>query len=261
MVKQKLTVIPSNKPAGNRRPSFNSKITRKTRLIILLSLILLVVIGIVFWFSPIGKISQITFKGNTFTAKTDLLNVSGLAKGNAFFGTSATTIEKRLLTISSIQDAEVIKHFPGQIDVTIKEYPVVAYELQDSGELTAILQSGALVRADTRGVAVEKPVLTGWSDFEAQKVQLCKVLGTIPNELSSDISEISPSPTPSFPDRIKIYTRSRFEVITSVSLLADKVEYLNQVIETQPPGVITMLEADAYTPFNPEDVADQEVAP
>ena len=71
----------------------------------------------------------------------------------------------------------------------------------------------------------------------------------IPNQLISDISEIIPSPTVSFPDRIKLYTRSKFEVITAVSLLKDKVEYLNQVIETEEPGLITMLEADSYVPF------------
>ena len=46
-----------------------------------------------------------------------------------------------------------------------------------------------------------------------------------------------------------MYTRSKFEVITSVSLLRDKVEYLNQVTEMERPGVITMLEADSYVPF------------
>ncbi|WP_046214757.1 cell division protein FtsQ/DivIB [Paenibacillus wulumuqiensis] len=258
MPKQKLVVLPKNEsPAGSRPSAGHKRSGRKNRLIILLSIFFLLVLGIVFWFSPLGKISEITFRGNAFTSKEDLLSVTRLAKGNAFYGTSADTIKERLLSIPAIESAAVTKHFPGKIDVTIKEYPVVAYELAGSGQLTAILQSGASVRADTRGVAVEKPVLTQWADYEAQKVQLCKVLGTIPGELTSDISEIIPSPTPSFPDRIMMYTRSRFEVITSISLLADKVEYLNQVIETQPPGVITMLEADAYTPFNPDDIKDE----
>ena len=77
----------------------------------------------------------------------------------------------------------------------------------------------------------------------------------------SDISEILPSPTPSFPDRIKLYTRSKFEVITAVSLLRDKVEYLNQVIEMEQPGIITMLEADSYEPFKPENPEEGDEEP
>ncbi len=258
MPKQKLIVLPKNEPSAQNGPSSKRRrgFSPRTRWIVILSILFVVALGVVFWFSPIGKISQITFTGNAFTSKEDLLAATRLAKGDAFYGTSAATIQSRLKTIPAIEDATITKQFPGKIDIHITEYPVVAYELATSGELTAILQNGTSVRADDRGVAVEKPVLTQWADFQKEKVALCKVLGTIPNELTSDISEIMPSPTPSFPDRIMIYTRSQFEVITSISLLADKVEYLNQVIETQPPGIITMLEADSYTPFVQQEEED-----
>ncbi|MNP62349.1 Cell division protein DivIB [compost metagenome] len=98
--------------------------------------------------------------------------------------------------------------------------------------------------------------MTGWKEEDPYKTKLSQALAEIPNELTSDISEIVPSPTLSFPDRIKLYTRSHFEVITAISLLKDKVEYLNQVIETEEPGLIKMLEADTYVPF----VADDEDA-
>ncbi|WP_322905088.1 cell division protein FtsQ/DivIB [Paenibacillus campi] len=254
MPKQRLSIVPKNEPSAQTRPSpkRRRKITPRFKWIVMLSILFVVMLGVVFWFSPLGKISQITFTGNAFTSKEDLLAATKLAKGDAFYGTSAATIKARLQTIPAIEDATITKDFPGKIDIHVQEYPVVAYELATSGELTAILQNGTAVRADDRGVAVEKPVLTQWADYEQEKIALCKVLGTIPNELTSDISEIMPSPTVSFPDRIMIYTRSQFEVITSISLLADKVEYLNQVIETQPPGIITMLEADSYTPFVPQ---------
>lgn len=111
------------------------------------------------------------------------------------------------------------------------------------------------------GIAVEKPILTNWDPEDPNKAKLCQALASIPNELTSDISEIVPSPTLSFPDRIKLYTRSRFEVITAISLLKSKVSYLNQIIETEQPGLIKMLEADSYVPFqvesDEEDVAQE----
>jgi len=113
------------------------------------------------------------------------------------------------------------------------------------------------VSVNEAGIAVEKPILTNWDTGDPNKAILCQTLGSISNELTSDISEIVPSPTLSFPDRIKLYTRSRFEVITSISLLKSKVAYLNQVIETKEPGLITMLEADSYVPFQVE-IDDQK---
>lgn len=127
----------------------------------------------------------------------------------------------------------------------------MAYELDQDGILEAILSSGAAVSVNETGIAVEKPILTSWGEDDPHKAKLCQALASIPNELTSDISEIVPSPTLSFPDRIKLYTRSHFEVITAISLLKDKVEYLNQVIETEEPGLIKMLEADSYVPFAP----------
>lgn len=128
----------------------------------------------------------------------------------------------------------------------------MAYELDEAGSLEAILSSGAAVSVKDTGIAVEKPILTNWKADDPYKTKLCQALADIPNELTSDISEIVPSPTLSFPDRIKLYTRSRFEVITAISLLKDKVEYLNQVIENEQPGLIKMLEADSYVPFHTE---------
>lgn len=145
------------------------------------------------------------------------------------------------------------------MNITIEEFPAVAYELDQQGVLEAILSSGTAVKVNETGIAVEKPILTGWKEDDPYKAKLCQALAVISNELTSDISEIVPSPTLSFPDRIKLYTRSRFEVITAISLLKDKVEYLNQVIETEEPGLIKMLEADTYVPFAAENEDNEDI--
>ncbi|MET3543709.1 cell division protein DivIB [Paenibacillus sp. SSG-1] len=229
------------------------------RIIWILLLLFIVILSVLFFRSTMSQVTEVHFKGNTFTTRDELLKASGLQVGSQFFGVSPSKVESSLLKVKSIQKATVDKQFPGVINVTIEEYPTVAYELAAEGDLQAILSSGATVSVNNTGIAVEKPILTKWNASDPNKAALCKVLGQIPNELTSDISEIIPSPTESFPDRIKLYTRSRFEVITAISLLKDKVEYLNQVIETEEPGIITMLEADSYVPFEPsgEENGDQ----
>ena len=209
----------------------------------------LALLAVLYFRSPISRVSDIQFQGNVFTTSEQLLQAGDLKVGDQFFGVSASTLEKKIKAMNSIQNITVDKQFPGVIQIQIQEYPTVAYELGEDGSLKAILSSGAKVSVNSSGVAVEKPILTQWDSEDPFKLELSQVLGAIPNQLTSDISEIMPSPTVSFPDRIKLYTRSKFEVITAVSLLKDKVEYLNQVIETEEPGLITMLEADSYVPF------------
>ncbi|MNI77224.1 hypothetical protein D3C73_1335030 [compost metagenome] len=47
-----------------------------------------------------------------------------------------------------------------------------------------------------------------------------------------------------------MYTRSQFEVISAISLLAEKAEYMNMIMESQDPGMLTLLDADTYVPYD-----------
>ncbi|MBR2563613.1 MAG: FtsQ-type POTRA domain-containing protein [Paenibacillus sp.] len=250
MPKSQIPVLKQNRPKGNT----------SRKIVIILLLLFIALLAVLFFRSSVSRISAIEITGNVYTTTSELLEKSGLKKGDQFFGTSAAEVIERLKTIKAVSTVTVDKQFPGTILITVKEFATVAYELDSSGVLKAILSNGTSLNVPpTIGVAVEKPILTQWKSDDPLKAKLSEKLAQIPNELTTDISEIIPTPTPSFPDQIRMYTKSQFEVITTVSLLTDKVEYLNQVIETERPGKITMLEADTYVPFipdNPEDGAE-----
>ncbi|WP_054957549.1 cell division protein FtsQ/DivIB [Paenibacillus dakarensis] len=227
------------------------------RIIFILMLLFIALLVVLFFRSPVSKVTEIHFTGNTFNSEGQLKEKTGIYAGVQYFSVSEGKVKEQLASLGTIQSVEVDKQFPGVINVNVVEYPTVAYELDKDGGLQAILSTGKSVPVSASGIAVEKPILTQWEQKDPNKAKLSKVLADIPNRMTSDISEIIPSPTPSFPDRIKLYTRSKFEVITAVSLLQDKVEYLNQVIEMEEPGIITMLEADSYEPFKSENIEEE----
>lgn len=245
-----------NMPALKKESIPKRKTNRK--MIIILVLLFVAILAVIFFRSPVSKISQIQINGNVFTSNDEILAKSGLNVGDPFFSDNGADIAKKLEEIASVSKATVDKQFPGTIIIQIKEYDAVAYELAENGQLYAILSSGVDVTLPESGIAVEKPILTHWKEGDPVKDQLSEVLTELPNEWTTDISEIMPSPTASFPDRIKLYTKSQFEVITTVSLLKDKVSYLNQVTEIEAPGIITMLEADSYEPFIPDDENEKD---
>ncbi len=214
----------------------------------MLIVLFIVLLTVLFFRSSVSKITEIQFRGSVYSSNDELLKQSGLKVGASFFGTSAGTVSKRLQKIPSIQSAAVDKRFPGVVEVTVNEYPSVAYELSADGKLMAYLSNGSKVLVK-QGTSLEEPMLSGWDKDQVNLLKLCTTLAKMPKDLTSDFSEILPSPTLSFPDRIKLYTRSGFEVLTTISLLPDKAEYLNDITETQEPGLITMLEADTYVPF------------
>ncbi|WP_372489762.1 cell division protein FtsQ/DivIB [Paenibacillus timonensis] len=199
---------------------------------------------------------MITFEGNTYTTEAELLEVTGLQVGSPFFAVSADHIARKLEDVSSVKQATVDKTFPGSVNIRIEEYPIAAYELTGEGKLQGLLANGTRIGLKDGSMPVDKPILTGWKADDASLVKLCRTLSQIPDELTADISEIVPSPTMSYPDRIKLYTRSKFEIISAISLLAKKAEYMNEILQTQDPGKLTMLDADSYVPYSATENED-----
>lgn len=231
-----------------KEPERKRKGSRK--LLAVLFLLFVILLSVLFFNSSISKITTITIEGAKYTSKSDIQAASGITAGDAYFGVSEGKVVKRLTALKPIQEASVAKSFPGNVKITVKEFPVVAFELSAEGGMAAIMSNGTNVSALSDEFLMDKPVLSGWKSDDPNRAELTKQLGQIPEKQLSDLSEIIPYPSKAYPDRIKIYTRTKFEVITAVSLLPEKIDALNAVIETQEPGKITMLLADTYVPFN-----------
>ncbi|MCR8656005.1 cell division protein FtsQ/DivIB [Paenibacillus endoradicis] len=229
------------------------------KLIAIIVILFLAILSIVFFNSTLSKITEVQITGTQFVNGTEVMNAAGLKVGDSFVFSSAEEIENNVKTLNTINKAVVTKHFPGIIKIAVTEYSVVAFEFDDKGELIALLASGASIKTNNDRLQImDKPILTGWSKNDPYKNELMKQLSSINSTLLADISEIAPIPSVAFPDRILIYTRTKFEVTTAVSLIREKVEAMNGVIETQAPGKLTLLLADTYEPFNREDMENTE---
>ncbi|WP_019636229.1 cell division protein FtsQ/DivIB [Paenibacillus fonticola] len=243
MSKAKVPVLKQPKP----KKKTNGKIVG------ILILLFLTLFAVLFFRSSLSKISSIAFDGNTYTTDEELLQISGLNIGAPFFGTSSEKISKRMTKVPSIEEAEVHKAFPGSITIRIKEFPLAAYELTVDDGVKGLLANGTKISLSPGTMPIAKPILTGWKTDDPNLAKLCEVLAQMPEDLTSDISEIVPSPTLSYPDRVKMYTGSKFEVVTAISLLSRKLEYMNSILQSQDPGMLTMLEVDSYVPYVPQD--------
>jgi cell division protein FtsQ len=237
----------------------NRKRMGSRKLLTILILLFVALLTVLFFNSSISKVSEIQIEGTRFVTHEEINKAAAILIGDAFFRTSSSTIKERVLTLPQINDVKITKVFPGLLKIAVEEYPVVAFELSKQGEMTALLSNGTTVEADSDVMQlVDKPVLSGWTDDNPVKAELTTQLGKITAKQLSDLSEIIPYPSSAYPDRIRIYTRTKFEVVTAVSVLTDKIEALNAVIETQEPGKITMLLADTYVPFQSESLENMD---
>ncbi|WP_058301828.1 cell division protein FtsQ/DivIB [Gorillibacterium timonense] len=223
------------------------------RLILVLLFFFLILFAYLFFQSPLGKISEIRITGNEIAELSQLGQASGVKTGDSFFLVKVEDVKKHLLTVKAVESVKVTKTFPGLLNIEVKEFPRAAYQLGKDGRPEVVLADGNSYGLKDKAFPSDRPILTGWEQGKAEWKELARVLAAIPEEQLSDISEIKPYPNV-FSDRIKLYTRSRFEVVTRISLLEEKIPKLSYYTsefkrKNGTTGILTLLEQDRGIPF------------
>lgn len=208
------------------------------KLLLFLFVFFVALLGVLFFQSSFSKIHVVAVEGNRLLTTEQIVESAGVYAGDHFFAVSGREIEERVKKLGAAEDVHVTKRFPGSVTISVKEYPVVALELTRDGDIAGLLSNGTAVPYGNVENAASRPILSGWED-EALKRKLTKTLATIPPEHLQDVSEIRPSATTSYPDRIVIYTRSHFEVITTVSYLGEKISLLDDYVYDMKAGDMT----------------------
>lgn len=219
----------------------------KLRWIIIL---LFLIAGVVLFFnSSFSKYMDIQVSGYAALQEEEVRAALQVEVGDSFFVSGISQLEARIKELPPVKEVRITKRFPGKLQVEVTEYPIVALQLSPTGDLSAVLATG-WSRSISGDKAIDKPILSGWRSDDRNLAELCRILGELPASLFDDLSEIYPDPSVAYPDRIKLYTRSKFEVVTTVSKLSDKIAYLSDVVQNREPGQVIMLEANTYMPFS-----------
>ncbi|MFC5467168.1 cell division protein FtsQ/DivIB [Cohnella suwonensis] len=226
----------------------------KKLLRILIALVAIVLIAL-FFRSPMSKISEVQVSGTNYVSGEDVKKSLGAGPGDSFFFPGVGKLKNNILALKPIESVSISKHFPGVVRVEVKEYPQVAVQLAEDGKVIAVLANGTALPIP-EGKTTDKPILSGWKADDPNLAELCNALSALPAYLLADLSEIHPDPSNAYPKRIKLYTRSRFEVVTAIDKLQDKIPFLSDIVQNREPGKIIMLDADSYLPYSAENVTD-----
>lgn len=249
------------KPANPKEKRGSGKL-RRLVIVFFITLFL-----ILFFQSSISKISQIHVDGNELVSAEEIIAASGARAGDNFFTLRTSSIQTNVKKHPFIESAEAVKSFPGVLKVHVKEYRRVGFQLAEDGTKEVLLADGSAlpVAGQAANVPLDMPILSGWTADDPLKAKLCLALSQVPQQYLSDISEVRPDPTTAYEDRIKIYTRSRYEVLTTIEYLPGNIQYLgfltNELKERgKDSGVITMLEQIRHAPFEGETASGDKTS-
>ncbi|CAG7620870.1 cell division protein FtsQ/DivIB [Paenibacillus allorhizosphaerae] len=252
MPAERLPVIKNPSPKRRGRSS--------KKLLLFLFVFFITLLLVLFFQSSLSKITVIEIQGQELVSPDEIGQAAAVKPGDHFFSVSTSRIEDQVKALRMVESVDASKHFPGKIVIEVKEYAKVAYQISDGGQVEALLADASIVPVKVQGVALDMPILSGWANDDPLKTKLCLAMSKVPSSYFSDISEIKPFPSDSFPDRIKMYTRSSFEVQTTIGKLPEKIKYLDSYIASLrenkiTSGIIKLLEADSHIPFDAEPPA------
>ncbi|MDQ1912995.1 FtsQ-type POTRA domain-containing protein [Paenibacillus sp. GD4] len=229
------------------------------KLLVFLFVFFITLLLVLFFQSTLSKITEVEISGQEHVSVGEIGQAAAVQPGDHFFSVSSNEIESRIKSLRMIETVTVSKHFPGKIQIEVKEYPKVAYQFNESGQVEALLADASVVKVTALGAVLDMPILSGWpkEDASGMKEMLCRVMGQLPSVLFADVSEIKPDPTASYPDKIKMYTRSQYEVQTTIGYLPEKMKYMESYIANLREnkvkgGILRLLETDSHTPFEAE---------
>lgn len=246
-------------PALKQAPEPAEKRKRGGKLLLILIALFVIALIVLFFRSSLSRITDIEVTGANYAKVSDVENALGVHKGDSFFKGNPKALAAKVESLGPVENAKVTKRFPGHLNVQIQEFAAVAVELDASGRTDLVLANGLNVPLPDGAALPDMPVLTGWSAGDANRGALCAALGKLQPALLNDLSQIEPDPSNAYPDRIKLYTRSKYEIVTTIGKLPDKADILGEIVENREPGVITLLEADTYQPYSAQN--EQSSAP
>lgn len=233
----------------NIRHERNRRLVRRAS--ILIGLFSIPALLLLYYISPLGKLSAVSIKGNEKISSEIIAKELGFSVGdnlwNQYFDRE-DNIKKLKKQELQIESAQV--HIDGfnRFEVTIKEYPEVAY-LESDGKYSPVISNGKIIPMEVEKTEGDLPIL---ESFTGSK-RILKVLDgyeQLSEEVKQGISQIKYAPTSENKELLEIFMNDGNKVLVRISDLGSKMKYYPQIAkemsEKEIKGVVDM-EAGIYS--------------
>lgn len=136
-------------------------------------LCLVTVAVILFLMSPVFKIRSIDVIGNSELKKAEIIEVSGIKKGDNIFGLNFKKIKSSVKGLGCVSDIELIRSLPGDVTIRVYEKTESAY-IMEKAAYTGIDENGTVI-STMSGLERKVPVIKGVKLTDTKKGQYIKI--------------------------------------------------------------------------------------
>jgi cell division protein FtsQ len=218
------------------------------RLLLIIGVLLVPLLFILYYVSPLSKLADITVAGNDQVSSQEIIEQSKLEKGEGiwsqYFDREQTeqTIKKELPRVKNVQiTITSLNHF----NIHVSEYQEVAL-LASNDQYSPILESGVVIDEPSEQPTKGLPILESFKD-QAKIKEILTAYQKLSQEIQEGISQIKYTPRDSNNELLTIYMNDGNQVIVNISNLASQMQYYPQIVKDLKEDSIIDMEVGIFT--------------
>jgi cell division protein FtsQ len=209
---------------------------RKKKALVICILIIVILLVCILFLNRSAKISKISVKGNKTVSQSEIISLSNLSSKDNYWNLHKEDITKSIKKNKKKKEVNVLKKFPNQVVIDVKEHKTIAYKVKNN-YYYPILENGTILdkvinNQDKENVPVIKQ---STSNDEYLLEKLISELKTLPIEIQNKISEIHFSPTDVENSQIILYTTDGFTVSALITDFSRKMKFYPSIIQKLDP--------------------------
>ena len=244
--------------AEKREQQKIDKRKRQTRIqyIIGTALILIILLFLLYMFTPLSRISHVNISGNHNVSDSQVEKELNVKDGSRIYTFSKSKAINNLKKNSLIKDVQINKQLPNTLNVKITENKLVGI-VKEKNKYVPIIEGNKRLENYKGDIASSAPML---EDFKSENLNsMTQALSKMSNETRDMISEIKYAPLQNQQNRVLLYMKDGMQVVGDMNTIANKIEYYPQMsqslskdssgnLKTQ--GYIDLSVGASFIPYN-----------
>lgn len=225
------------------------------RMTIIILILLLPLIAVIYYVSPLAKLAGVTVVGNQAVAATEIVKAADFQMEGSLWpqyfskGKELKQIKESNPRIKKVSlSIDHLNHFKIQVE----EYAEIALLAHDNA-YSPILANGYTLSEKMENPTEKLPILENFTE-QATIVNVLNAYQSLSQELQEAISQIKYTPTNSNKELLLLYMNDGNQVIVNISNLKSQMKYYAQVAkEMSEKGVIDMEVGIFSYPYEKEE--------
>jgi cell division protein FtsQ len=229
------------------------------RLISFLSVFFILILLVIYFQSPLSKVSSIDVAGNETVSKEEIIKRSGITENSGFWSINEKEVNDALSDLDQIQNIKLDKQLPNKVTILVEEYQKVAYIVKDS-QYSPILENGKTLDPLSGTFPDDAPLLIDWKKAEEIE-EMALELMSLPKSVRNAISEIYHTPEKTDPWHVTLFMNDGYEVRATVRSFSKKMMDYPAIVSKLEPDSKGIIHMEVGTYFESFDKKSEKAEP